>query len=66
IKGECYPPQRRSTTLKKSTDCKYCDLNSQYIEILDTRLDDFEGIFDRMAQQNKEEEVKVMPDFSSL
>ncbi|CAG8687076.1 7885_t:CDS:1, partial [Ambispora gerdemannii] len=42
VRGDSYPRLRRLNNAKKSTNCKYCDKNDQYIDILEARLDDID------------------------
>ncbi|KAG9305405.1 hypothetical protein G9A89_011538 [Geosiphon pyriformis] len=44
VKGSTYPPLRRLNNGKKFPDCKYCDQNEQYIDILEARLDNLDNV----------------------
>ncbi|CAG8479667.1 1626_t:CDS:2 [Ambispora gerdemannii] len=50
VRGTSYPQLRRLNNAKQSTNCKYCDKNSQYIDILEARLDDIDNVIDDLAE----------------
>ncbi|CAG8628116.1 4778_t:CDS:1, partial [Ambispora gerdemannii] len=50
IRGTSYPQLRRASNAKKSTNCKYCDKNDNYIDILEARLKDIDKVVDNLAE----------------